>query len=48
MDKVSIALYVCTFFLYSAHSNLGPFYPEYAAEKGVSQSVIGIIFGYRN
>lgn len=44
-DKTSIAIYTITFFLYTAHSNLAPFYPKHAIDKGVSQTVVGMIFG---
>ena len=44
-DRTSIALYIITFFLYTAHSNLAPFYPGHAQKKGVSLTVIGMIFG---
>jgi len=43
-DKACVAIYTINFFLYTAYSNLAPFYPQHAKEKGVSQTIIGVIF----
>eukprot|EP00331_Platyophrya_macrostoma_P010163 CAMPEP_0176429998 /NCGR_PEP_ID=MMETSP0127-20121128/14010_1 /TAXON_ID=938130 /ORGANISM="Platyophrya macrostoma, Strain WH" /LENGTH=454 /DNA_ID=CAMNT_0017811841 /DNA_START=1 /DNA_END=1365 /DNA_ORIENTATION=+ len=43
-DQTTVALYTITFFLYTAHSNLAPFFPDRAMKKGLSQTEVGAIF----
>ena len=43
-DSVLFALYTLNFFINAANSVLAPFYPNEAIAKGVSKSLIGIVF----
>lgn len=43
-DSTLFALYSLNFFINAANSILAPFYPSEASSKGVSQSIVGIIF----